>query len=71
MTNYPKMTKYLYFIQVPNFPYSPLSLSSGWECGKYLAQVEKDDIKEKIANATFFHYLWMNLRHLKILHGFA
>ena len=53
MTNYPKMTKYLYFIQVPNFPSSHWSLLSGWEWGKYLAQVEKDDMKEKIANATF------------------
>jgi hypothetical protein len=26
---------------------------SGWEWEKYLAQVEKDDIKEKIANARF------------------
>ena len=26
---------------------------SGWEWGKYIAQVEKDDMKEKIANATF------------------
>ena len=53
MTNYPKMTKYLSFIQVPNFPSSHRSLSSGWEWGKYLAQVEKDDMKEKIENATF------------------
>ena len=52
MTDYPKMMKYLSFIQVPIFPSSHWSLSSGWECGKYLAQV-KDDIKEKIANATF------------------
>ena len=53
MTNYPKMMKYLSFIQVPNFPSSHWSLSSGWEWGKYLAQVEKDDMKEKIENATF------------------
>ena len=53
MTDYPKMTKYLSFIQVPKFPSSHWSLSSGWEWGKYLAQVEKDDMKEKIANATF------------------
>ena len=53
MTYYPKMTKYLSFIQVPNFPSSHWSLSSGWEWGKYLAQVENDDMKEKIANATF------------------
>ena len=53
MTYYPKMTKYLSFIQVPNFPSSHWSLSSGWEWGKYLAQVEKDDMEEKIVNATF------------------
>ena len=28
-------------------------LLGGWEWGKYLVQVEKDDMKEKIANATF------------------
>ena len=33
MTDYPKMTKYLSFIQVPNFPSSHWSLSSGWEWG--------------------------------------
>ena len=27
---------------------------SGWELEKYLAQVENDDLKEKIANARFF-----------------
>ena len=53
MTDYPKMTKYLYFIQVTNFPSSHLSLSSGWKWGKYLSQVEKDDMKKKIAIATF------------------
>ena len=53
MTNYPKMTKYLSFIQVPNFPSSHWSLLSGWEWGKYIAQVEKNNMKEKIANATF------------------
>ena len=53
MTYYPKMTKYLSFIQVPNFPSSHWSLLSGWEWGKYLDQVEKGDMKEKIANATF------------------
>jgi hypothetical protein len=26
---------------------------SGWECENYLAQVEKDDMKEKIENASF------------------
>ena len=47
------MMKYLSFIQVPNFPSSHWSLSSGWEWGQYLVQVEKDDMKENIANATF------------------
>ena len=53
MTYYPKMAKYLFFIQVPNFPTSHCSLSSGSKWGKYLAHVEKDDMKEEIANATF------------------
>ena len=38
---------------MPNSPYSHWPLLSGWEWGKYLAQVEKDDMKENIANATF------------------
>ena len=53
MTNYPKMMKYISFIQLPNSPSSHFSLSSAWEWGKYLAQVENDDIKEKTTNATF------------------
>ena len=46
------MKNYLSFIQVQNFQCSHWSLASGWEWGKYLSQVEKDDMKEKIANAT-------------------
>ena len=53
MTDYPKNDEIYIFLQVPNFPSSHWCLSSGWEWGKYLAQVEKDDMKEKIANATF------------------
>ena len=70
MTDYPKMMKYLSFIQVPNFLTSHWSLLSGWERGKYLAQVEKDDMKEKIANATFLS-LSLKLRLLIIFHGSA
>ena len=54
MIDYPKMRKYLSFIQVPNFPSSHWSLSSGCEWGKYLAQVEMTDMKQNIANDTFF-----------------
>ena len=71
ITDYPTMTKYLSFIQVQNFPSSRWSLSSGWEWGKYIAQVEKDHMKEKIAKGKFYHYLWMKLQLLIILHGFA
>ena len=53
MKNYPKIEKYLSFINVPNFPSSHWSMTCGWEWAQYLAQVEKDDMKEKIANATF------------------
>jgi hypothetical protein len=53
MTDYPDYMKYLSFLQMPNFPSSHWSLTSGWEWAKYLAQVEKDDMKEKIASARF------------------
>jgi hypothetical protein len=53
MTNYPDYMKYLSFLQMPNFPSSHWSLTSGWEWEKYIAQVEKDDMKEKIASARF------------------
>ena len=38
---------------MPNFPSSHWSLTSGWEWEKYLALVEKDDMKEKIASSRF------------------
>ena len=41
---------------MPNFQSSHWSLSSGWEWGKYLAQVEKDDKKKNIANASFLSF---------------
>ena len=53
MTDYPKMLKYLSFIQVTNFPSCHWYLTSGWEWGKYLAQVEIVDMKKKIENDTF------------------
>ena len=37
MKDYPKMMKYLSFIQVPKFPSSHWYLSSGWEWERYLA----------------------------------
>ena len=37
-----------------DFSSSHWSVTSGWEWAKYLAQVEKDDLKEKIANVGFF-----------------
>ena len=53
MTDYPDHRKLLSFLQVPNFPSSHWSVTSGWGWAGYLAQVEKDDLKEKIANARF------------------
>ena len=53
MTDYPYYMKLLSFLQVSNFPSSHWSVTSGWEWAKYLAQVENDDMKEKIANARF------------------
>ena len=54
MINYPDYTKYLSFIQVLNFPSSHQSIMSGHEWARCLAQVEKDDMKEKIVDARFF-----------------
>ena len=54
MTNYPNYQNYVSFLEVSNFPSSHWFVTSGWEWTKYLAQVEKDDLKEKIANAIFF-----------------
>jgi hypothetical protein len=53
MKNYPDCMKFISFLQMTNFPYSHWSLTSGWEWEKYLAQVEKDDMKENIASARF------------------
>ena len=53
MKNYPKILKFLSFIKAPNFSSSHWSMTCGWEWAQYLAQVEKDDLKEHIANATF------------------
>ena len=38
---------------MPNFSYSHWSLTSVWEWEKYISQVEKDDMKEKIVGARF------------------
>jgi len=54
MTYYPDYKNYVSFLEVSNFPSSHWSIMSGWEWARYLAQVEKDDLKEKIANAIFF-----------------
>jgi hypothetical protein len=54
MTYYPDYKNFISFLEVSNFPSSHWSVTSGWEWEKYLAQVEKDDLKEKIANARFF-----------------
>ena len=61
MTDHLDYNNYVSFLDASNFPSSHWSVTSGWECEKYLAQVEKDDLKENIANANFFHYLWMKL----------
>ena len=37
-----------------SFPSSHWSVTSGWEWKIYLAQVEKDDLKENITNARDF-----------------
>ena len=70
MTYYPDYKNYVSFLDISNFPSSHWSVTNGWEWEKYLAQVEKDDLKEKIANASFFHYLWMKLQLLIILHRY-
>ena len=54
MKDYPDYNNYVYFLDASNFPSSHWSVTSGWEWEKYLAQLEKDDLKENIANAIFF-----------------
>ena len=54
MTDYPEYKNYLSFLDVSNFPSSHWSIMSNSEWAKYLDQVEKDDLKEKIANSIFF-----------------
>ena len=54
MTYYSKYKNYVYFLDVSNFPSSHWSITSGWEWAKYLAQVEKDDLKENTANNILF-----------------
>ena len=58
MTDYPYYKNYVYFLEVANFPSSDWLVTSGWEWEKYLAQVEKDDLKEKIANARIFFIIF-------------
>ena len=41
MTDYLDYKNYVSFLDVSNFPSSHWSVMSGWEWGKYLAQVEK------------------------------
>jgi len=53
MIDYLDNMKFLSFLQVPKFPSSHWFVTSGWGWAGYLAQVEKDDLKEKIANARF------------------
>ena len=69
--DYPNYNNYVSFLEVSNSPSSHWYVTSGWEWARYLAQVEKDDLKEKIANAIFFHYLWMKLQLLIIIDGYA
>jgi hypothetical protein len=51
MMDYLDYMKNLSFLQIPNFSSSRWYLTSGWEWGKYLTQLEKDDMKENIANS--------------------
>ena len=54
MTYYPEYKNYVSFLDVSNFPSSHGSVTSFWAWEQYLAQVEKEDLKENIANAIFF-----------------
>ena len=54
MKDFPYYKNFISFIEVLNFPSSHWSVMSGSEWEKYLAQVEKDDLKENIENARFF-----------------
>ena len=53
MEDYPYYKNYVSFLEVSNFLSSHWPVTSGWEWEKYLAQVEKDDLKEIIVNSLF------------------
>eukprot|EP01018_Ginkgo_biloba_P020839 Gb_12925 [translate_table: standard] len=53
MTDFPEYMNFLSFLEVSNFPTSHWSISSGWEWARYLAQVEMEDLLEKIQNSIF------------------
>ena len=61
MIDYLDYKNYVSFLKVSNFPSSHWCITSGWEWTRYLAQVENDDLKKKVANTRFFHYISMNL----------
>ena len=54
MTDYPYYKNYVSFLEVLNFPSSCWSITSDWEWEKYVAQVKKDDLKEKIEKPYLF-----------------
>eukprot|EP01018_Ginkgo_biloba_P012269 Gb_00696 [translate_table: standard] len=53
MTNFPEYMNFLSFLEVSNFPTSHWSISSGWEWERYIAQVEMEDLQEKIRTSRF------------------
>ena len=53
MTNYPSIPTLLHFLKTQNYPNSHWSVNNGWEWARCLAQVEKEDMKEKIKDSNF------------------
>jgi len=53
MNDYPEYKKLLSFHEVPNFPNSHWSVSSGWEWATYMSEVIKEDLREIVNRSQF------------------
>ena len=53
MTDYPLMISLFHFLKTQNYSNSHWSVKNRWEWARCLAQVEKEDMKEKIKDSNF------------------
>lgn len=56
MTDLPSNSGLLHFLKVPNYPNRHWSVNSGWEQAICLAEVDKEDVKEKIRESNFIAF---------------